>query len=220
MAAENPCGDPIAELIRVVRRGVCARIWYAKGPKENNLTERVIIPIKLADGADGLLVRAIQVTPENGPKSFKASRIIRVEPSDVPLGPAARKAEQFASGEVKERKQPPTPDKDPPPSGGMSVSFSISMAKNAWLEPWFVQYLGVLRGAMVDGVLESEEVSELLRIQNELGLSYAQVCAVHAYLLGQELLSISIDGAVGDEERTYFDQLLAGLSRLGWPIQV
>ncbi len=219
MAAEDPCRDPIAELIRVVRLGVCARIWYAKGPKASNLTERVIIPIRLADGADGLMVRAIQVSPENGPKCFKVDRIVRVEASDVPLGPASKKAEQFASGEVEERKQPPKPAKEPRLAGGLSVSFSISMTRNAWMESWFVEYLGVLRGAMVDGVLEHEEVSDLLRIQNELGLTYEQVCAVHAYLLGQELLSISIDGGVCDEERTYFDQLLAGLSRLGWPIQ-
>lgn len=215
MAAPGTPFDPVAALMRVVRLGVCARIRYAKGSRPTDITDRIIIPMRLSEGADGLMIRAIQVTPENGMRSFKASRIVLVEPSDVPLGPAAKKAEQFLSGEVKVREQP---TKQSAPAGGMSVTISVSMSRNAWMAPWFVEYLGILRGALLDGVLEAEEAAELLRTQDKLGLSYEQICAVHAYLLGQELLSISIDGQVGDEERTYFDGLLSCLSRIGWPI--
>lgn len=220
MAAEGFCGDPIDGLIRAVRQGVCARIWYAKGSRMHDPSERVVIPIKLMDGVGGLVVRAIQVSPENGLRSFKATHIVRVEASDVPLGPRADKAEQFASGEVEERKESIVAKSVPLAARGLSLSFSPSRAQSAWMEPWFVEYLGLLRGALVDGVLEPEEVLHLLRVQHELELSYEEVCAVHAYLLGQELLSMSIDGVVSDEERTYFDQLFAGLSRLGWPILI
>lgn len=215
MAADETPFDPVAALIRVVKLGVCARIRYAKGAKAAEITDRVIIPMRLSDGADGLMIRAIQVSPENGMRSFKAGRIVRVEPSDVPLGPAAKKAEQFISGEVQVREQRL---EQHAATGGMSVTISVSMSRNAWMSPWFVEYLGLLRGALLDGVLESEETAEVLRTQDKLGLSYEQICAVHAYLLGQELLSISIDGEVGDEERTYFDALMCSLSRIGWPI--
>lgn len=211
--------DVVRELIAVLEGGVCAEIAYVKSGGLVGHPRRIVAPLKLVDGADGLMIRSLQLHPENGVRTFKVSQITEVRPSTTPLGPLASRVAPFLAGEVqlgrREAIAAISPDTSRPV--GTSLRLSVSSPTNAWRDDWFLLYLQALRNALLDLRLEPNEVQGLLDLQDRLGLSYSQICAVHAYFLGQELLSISIDGDVDESERDYVEAIQSLLARLSWP---
>ncbi len=213
--------DVVRQLMAVLERGVCAEITYLKAGAADGESRRVVAPLKLVEGVDGLMIRSLQLHPQNGVRTFKVSQITEVRASTTPLGSLSSRVAPFLAGEIQpggggtKRSTEPRDRK----SAGVSISLSVSLSTNAWRDDWFVQYLHALRNALLDLNLEPSEVQGLLELQDKLGLDYSQICAVHAYFLGQELLSISIDGSVDDLERDYVEAVQSLLSRLGWPLR-
>jgi hypothetical protein len=93
--------DPIADLIAACHAGMCARIRYAQSVLDEPST-RVIVPTKLIETPDGLLVRALQVAPDKGIRMFQVEKIVDVEPSDTPLGEHEPLTASFVGGEFYE----------------------------------------------------------------------------------------------------------------------
>jgi hypothetical protein len=213
--------DPVRELIDTVMRGFCAEIVYKKPSSAESSSTRVVAPLKLVEGADGLLVRAIQISPENGLRTFKVGQIVQVRDSTIPLGTLAKRVSAFCSGEVKTKEEvkPKQPRQAPRSGLTTTINLSLSTPANEWRSDWFLIYLNALRNAMLDMRLEDAEVQQLLVLQDQLQMSYSQICSVHAYLIGQEMLSISIDGEADESERDYLEVIQNLLSRLGWPIR-
>lgn len=217
MAATTP--DIVAELIRVVKAGHCAHIRYARDEAGTDLTERVIIPLKVIESVSGRVIRAIQIQPDYGTRGFHLSRIRTVSPANVPLGPAAERTKHFVANTIlrldaQSSFGQSTPTKQgpgtPSPAGFQPVAC-------AWNEVWFREYMLALHSALLDETISPTELNHLRGLQSALGLSPDQVAAVHAYLLGQELLAMSVDGFAGEQERRHLAALQTSLNQLGWP---
>ena len=73
-----------------------------------------------------------------------------------------------------------------------------------------------LREALVDGRLDGDEIEEIAATRVAMSMQPEQVAAAHAYLLGEELLAMSIDGQVDDQDWDRFRAIRASLRTLGW----
>lgn len=218
---KSPPLPPVIESMHtIVDAGEFVRIRYAKSDDPGNVSDRVIVPVKLLQGVEGLMLRAVQVHPEHGTRAFKVAQILEAHPTGAKLGPAADRAAQFRQRIIVhidrvEHAAAPTVKRT---TDGV-VSTPMMPAPCAWNEPWFRDYLIALRTALIDGTLSEHEAQALRGLQRSLKLDFDRVVAVHSYLLGQEMLAISVDGIAGDQERKYLAGIAEGLTALGWPVK-
>ncbi|MBL8760441.1 MAG: hypothetical protein JNL50_03985 [Phycisphaerae bacterium] len=198
--AEAP--DPVRRMMEITESGHYCCICYEKSRGITH--ERVVEPMHLVDGASGLLVRAIQIEPERGLRCFAVSKIVSVGRHERPLPPKSRARNTFSSGEVRRL---PTPSVLPKKE---------SHSRSPWASTSFTQYLMRLREALVDGRLDGDEIEEIAATRVAMSMQPEQVAAAHAYLLGEELLAMSIDGQVDDQDWDRFRAIRASLRTLGW----
>jgi len=205
--------DPVASLISNTEAGFCSTIQYDKHDG-NPVSQRVIIPKKLVDHASGLTVRAVQLRPEKGFRAFIAQRIVRVERGPDPLPEIERRRNTFATGEVVTAHS----------GAGMTIVFASeavgsSVAPHAfrpvWSESWFSSYSQIVREAILDLRITESERRAVRQKQASLGLSPEQILAVHAYLLGEELMGIAAHGSVSSSEQAHLTAMADCLQELG-----
>src|SRR5690349_5029627 len=77
-----PPSDPVQALIDITSRGLYSRIRYRSGSRDST---RIIEPRQLLDGASGQTVRAMQIEPDRGVRSFSVYGITWVEPDSRPV---------------------------------------------------------------------------------------------------------------------------------------
>jgi hypothetical protein len=207
----------IEAMFVILDAGEYVRIRYAKSSDPGHISDRVIVPVKLIQGVEGLMLRAVQVQPEYGTRAFKVPQILEARPAGMQLGPAIERAAEFRERIVMhiERLDPSAPNAKRTADG--VVSSPLAAVPCAWNEPWFRDYLLGLRTALIDGRLSDQEASALKALQQQLHLDFDRIVAVHSYLLGQEMLAISVDGIAGTQEREYLAGIATGLAQLGWP---
>lgn len=203
----NERRDFVAELMEITARGLHARIIYRKGGKEGE-SERVIEPRKLVDGPNGLMVRAVQVMPEAGIRTFSVHKIVEVAEYSLPLDKRQRAGNNFCTGEVVEFSMKSAYVQ--PPAGANSVF------QTAWSQEWFHRYVGVVRQVLSDAQLTQDELALVSATQSTLVLSPEQVRAAHAYIIGEELLAMSVDGQLMQYEQERLRQVARILRDLGW----
>jgi hypothetical protein len=204
--------DPISELMSITSRGQHARIVYRKGGKEGETT-RVIEPRKLVEGANGLMIMAVQIEPEQGLRCFAAHKIVHVEEHGRPLDAKQKSGNNFCTGEVVEftakfsttglaSKQEADSTRERPAS--------------IWSQPWFSRYVGLVRDVLVDSNVTADEIALVVASQRSWSMTDAQVRAAHAYIFGEELLALSLDGSLDSQEFERVRFLGRSLEKLGW----
>jgi hypothetical protein len=215
--------DPVQAMIAITAGGHYCRIGYRRGGNSDVVT-RVIEPRQLMDGPFGMRVRAMQIEPDEGVRTFSADLIAWVEPDTRTLPPEARRTNTFGQAGFPSfgSRQPPAPKRDPlvgsapRPSAPEPVDAPVGPA---WAQPWFAEYVGVVRECLLDLRIEQDEAAAVDATRQSLGLSDPQIRAAHAYLLGEELLGLAADGALSDTEEDYLTHFSICLGRLGWTVR-
>ncbi|HEX8875106.1 MAG TPA: hypothetical protein VF777_00020 [Phycisphaerales bacterium] len=213
--------DPIKDLMDNVRLGFFSVIRYRK-EGELTLLPRVIAPRRLCEGRHGLMVRAQQISPEPGFRTFKAGQILSVERDTERMPDRIWKlaVDEFCSGEVfvvsAEVRQA---------TDGVTTIISASDNRASqqqstsvcWSQPWFSEFARVVRDAVLDLRVSRDDQNKIKSTSFRLGLSVEQENAVYCYVLGEEQMGISVDGAATNEELLRLDMLadcLKGLRRM------
>ena len=217
-----PPRDPVQALIDITASGLYSRIRYRSGSRDTE-TVRVIEPRQLVEAASGLTVRAMQIEPDRGVRSFAVYGVTWVEPDDrrIPEPDLARNT--FARGQaVRVQLQPiraaSAEEPAPRPPSPMPAA-AIAPPASAWGQQWFTQYVGAIRDALVDLSVPADEEAAVRAVQARLGLTKDQIRAAHCFVLAEELLALSIDGLIDDREEQRLTQMVSCLRVLGWPMQ-
>ena len=189
--------DPITLLMTNTDRGVLSVIAYDK-EDGRDATSRLIEPRSLVEGVSGVLVRSIQVQPKRGARNFMARRIVSVDPSDEPLLTGNN---HFCDGEIILTGQ---------------ASRRSGRARSAFDEAWFREYTDLVREAVDDYQIEDWELDRVAAARSELGLTLAQIRAVHAYVFAEYLTAYAIDGDLDPDEEEQIEQVAECLDELGW----
>lgn len=202
--------------------GFLSRIWYLKAHGLAPI-ERLIEPRSLADGLDGLMVQALQILPERGPRRFYPSRITRVARSDQRLSPEQQRKNSFCSGEVRTTGHVRT--RVFTDQGGLHLVAELSTGgapreetldrRSLIRQPWFAQYVGLVRESVLDFCVDQNEIAKVRTAQLELGLSEDQILAVHSFVLGETLIDFAHDASLGKDDRVLIAQMGRCLSDLG-----
>lgn len=205
--------DPIEGLIQNTRDGFYSGIEYRK-VAERDTTERVIFPkTMLVEPGGRLRVRAIQVRPASGIRTFCREGILRVWRVESPVVPEAMKVNNtFVTGEAFE-----TARVDYKKVRAMSAESGKNQraAKPAWLEQWFRSYEAVVTDAILDMKVSDTERRQVQNAQVQLGLTDEQIRAVHAHVFAQHLISATADGEFTDGDFDAMGQLNECLRVLG-----
>lgn len=205
--------DTIHCLMDNTAAGHCSDMLYSK-EGDDTMPNRRVVPRTLIDRDGELEVRCLQFAPESGLRTFKVSRIVQVTRSVHLLSERERKSNTFATGEIKVAK----------PSGGMSIVFSLEKQdaetpniprRPVWMETWFREYAATVRECLSDVSLSDDELMAVRRFQTKCALSTDQVSAVHAYILGEELIGLAADGRLTADELQYVATLRDYLNHLG-----
>jgi hypothetical protein len=202
--------DTIERLMANTAAGFHSEIVYDKDDGRP-VTQRVIEPRKLVEGRDGLLVRALQVQPERGFRAFCSGKIVQVTRHPEPLLPERKKSNMFCTGEVVCFRTSTAEDSKDAQSDASELDTLRLTAhgRAAWTMPWFNSYASAVRSALLDLKLEPHEILRLESLRKRLSLSDEQVRAVHAYIMGEELLGLSSDGWYDTEEAEAVGRLAA-----------
>ncbi len=217
--------DPVEALVAVTAMGFYSRIGYRKGATDE-VTFRVVEPRQLLEGVFGVRVRAMQLEPEPGARTFSVPRIVSVAPDQRELSDEIRKTNRFGKHymvsfgtrpveEPAERIEA-KPGAGPPPMPSKPVVMHDRAVGPAWSQPWFAEYVGVVRESLMDLRIEQSELAAVEATRQSLGMTDSQIRAAHAYILAEDLLGLAADGDVTDEEEDYVTHLAMCLGKLGW----
>lgn len=217
-----PPTDPVQALIDITSRGLYSRIRYRAGSRDTETT-RIIEPRQILDTAHGRTIRAMQIEPDKGIRSFSVFGITWVEPDHRAIPAADLERSSFAQGRAVmvqlHSVTHPANENSANPSPAAHVA-EPRPAASAWGQPWFTQYVGAVRNALVDLNVPPEEAAAVRGVQAKLELTKDQVRAAHCFILAEELLALSVDGVIDDREEKRLAQTVSCLKILGWPMQL
>jgi len=217
-----PPSDPVQGLIDNTARGLYSRIRYRSGSRESETT-RISEPRQLLETAYGRTIRAMQIEPDKGIRSFAVFGITWVEPDNREIPPADLSRNTFARGtavmvELKPASSAAKPSA--PVQAKQPTELAPAPAASAWGQPWFTQYVGAVRSALVDLSVPPAEAAAVRSLQAKLALNKDQMRAAHCFILAEELLALSVDGLIDDREEQRLANMVSCLKILGWPMQV